>query len=257
MTDVEWCKSFMDRYGKHKNKPIDCVDYKHRYEELKEWGRDTFPESGHFTKAWLHKCTEKIDRLWYEGRLLSSVKKIYGEIEYKSHIKEKKVAGYVMPWPHKMEIAMNSELTKQLFSRGEKGYHAGGRVCSTRFDCLLFVLLHETLHVLLAVADRLGLHKEVLYHGKVFRHLRYNLFWQTDSQHGLIPGFEQVHSLAYTRKHLKPGVDIQFFMPHDEKWLEGRVLKVHSKNVKIELDNGSKLMVHAGLLRLKNFKSLI
>lgn len=255
MDDVQWCKSFMDRYAKHKNKPIDCVDYKQRYEELKEWGRDTFPASGHFTKEWLNTCVTKIDRLWYEDRLLEVVKDLYGRIEYKAHIKEKKVAGYVIPWPDRMEIAMNSELTKQLFTRGERGYHAGGRVCSTRFDCLLYVLLHETLHVLLAVADRLGLHKEVLYHGKVFRHLRYNLFWQTDSQHGLIPGFEQVHSLVYTRKHLKPGVEIQFFLPHEEKWINGVVLKVHSKNVKVKLKDGSKMMVHAGLLRLKYFKA--
>ena len=253
-----------------------------KFATLKHFAEVSFPIDGKFPLTWLSAVLVKIDELWYHNLMLPLLTKTYGGLElqvdekekilcksrnkwecqsssqkqYKNSTEDPRVAGYVLETVDgsKITLYMNRHLFANLFKKQEFGYHSGGLLCKERLVCFLHVLLHETVHLILTMLDRIGFRTDVRDHGKDFNKIIRNLFEQTDSQHGLIDGYEQYHDLQTIRKNIKVGDKIDIFV--NGQWVPGIVEKTGYKWVNVKCKASSSLhkitfyRVHAGLVRL-------
>lgn len=238
-----WCLSML-------HKKLKKHQIQERFDELESFARGSFPETGCFNMNWLRQVIEKIDELWYEGKMLPDLYRVYGGLHLYVDSPEERVAGYVMETADGKSISlhMNRDLFASLFKKQERGYHSGGLLCEDRLVCLLHVILHESVHLILTACDRQGFRPDIRDHGKEFNKIVKNLFGQTDPQHGLIPGYEQFHDLNTIRNSLKPGTKVEVFL--DGGWYPCMVRKKGYKWVEVETRPEVSYTVHAGLLRL-------
>lgn len=238
-----WCRALLTR----RFRPSDIQA---KFHTLAQQARASFPASGCFSLEWLSEVLVQIDKLWYDGLLLPGVYQAYGAMDLYLDNSETRVAGYVKETGDKKKLSlhMNRELFATLFQSQEQGYHSGGLLCRDRMVCALNVILHETVHLALTLCDKLGHRPDVRDHGKEFNRMVKNMFGHTDSQHGLIPGYEQRHDLQTIRQRLKAGMRVEVFV--DGRWQPCRVARKGYKWTHVVTDTAQKLTVHAGLLRL-------
>lgn len=190
-----------------------------RFGALRRFALSSIPVSGQFTQKWLTQIIAKIDELWYDGVLLPQLSRVYRgfhiRVERRLKKQRRPVAGFVEESRdgQTISLCMNAALFESLFQAREHGYHSGGLLCTNRLDCFLHVLTHETLHLLLTLADRLTGRDEHDddHHGDTFMRVVHNLFGQTHPQHGLLEGFNQYDDLATLRRRLKPGLRVELF----------------------------------------------
>ena len=257
-----WCKEILI-------KKLSPIQRQRKFSTLEKFARASFPVNGCFSLEWLAHIVEKIDELYYQGRMLPQVYEIYGGLRLHVDSPEQEVAGYVLESADckNLSLHMNRDLFASLFQKEERGYHSGGLLCEDRLVCFLHVVLHETVHIILVACENQGHIRNIRDHGKEFKRITRHLFGQTDPQHGLIPGYEQFHDLETIRKNIRPGTHVQVYLgrtggPEDEhtnpsvsryKWVDARVVKKGRKWVKVKLLEQGKpvfITVHAGLLRL-------
>ncbi len=227
-------------------------DVQRKLHQLDQWIEKTMPDTGCWNIDWLGELVRKIDDLWYEGQLLKHLEDSYGGLRLELDVESKSVAGYVVETADRKRISlhMNRDLFVELFQKRDVAYHSGGNICRTRASCFLGVLLHETMHLLVTLADKHGVQKEKSEHDQQFKAMIRNWFGQQETLHGLIPGYHAKQDIATIRKALKPGLSVEVF--HDGTWHPAVVTQKGRVWHSIRLRNGSRMEVHTGLIRLKD-----
>jgi len=244
----KWCLSFLHK--KLSKKKIDA-----KLQELYDWSRETFPDDGCFTFQWLDQLIRKIDHLWFEDRLIQEVTDTYGGLMLRMDIDEDRIAGFVMESKDRKKVFLhlNRNLFHTLFLAKDSKpvkYHSGGLLCEDRFLCLLHVLLHEIVHLLLTVCDKRGWRDDSDHHGEEFKQIIYNMYRQTDAQHGLIPGMHQYHDLVTIKKRIKTGTRVFIFT--SDQWIPAKVLALGDDWVQCHnLKTQKQFKVHPGLIRFE------
>lgn len=208
--------------------------------------REKFPENGKFTLVWLAKTLEKIDELFYCGQLLRFICDTFGSLRISETVDEERTAGYVVINDEdELELCLNQELFMDLFQDSNKSYHAGGLLCSSMYECLTQVLLHECVHLALTLFERWQMYDDPRDHGKVFMGIVRNMLGHCDSQHGLVPDLVHTESLCETRKHLKVGDKVQVFFKM--KYVPAIIFSIQKKFVEVNI-SGDIYRVHFGLI---------
>ena len=236
---------------------LSVAEVNRRFETLKKFSKMNFPKDGCFAIEWLSTVVKRIDELWYDAALLPQLTAAYGGLrlsmeEEKSSRSNERVAGYVTESGNRKHITlhMNRNLFATLFNsirNPKSGFHSGGLLCKERLVCFLHVLLHETVHLVLTLLEKVGFRKDIRDHGKDFNEIVLNLFGQTDSQHGLIRGYEQFDDLNTLKKTIHKGSKVEIFV--NEKWLPGVVEKKGYKWLMVRTEDKKRLKLHVGLLR--------
>lgn len=224
-----------------------------KFNTLKQYAQSCYPDHGDFPLKWLGDVISKIDELWYGQLLVKALTDVYGGLQLGVDEKEERVAGYVLEAHDgsSITLSMNKTLFIQLFqSQRDGGYHSGGLLCKERLVCFLHVLLHETVHLVLTMYDRIGFRVDIRDHGKDFNVIIKNLFGQTDSKHGLIPGYQQYHDLETIQKLVQQGSKVEVFV--DGQWKKGIVEKKGYKWLNVKCNEKDMYRVHTGLIRIKN-----
>lgn len=242
-------------------RPLPSEVIQARFRQLHSYAQETlvFPQDGCFSMTWLKKIIHQADQLWFQNVLLKLVVEAFGGLELRFEEPEQhNVAGYVYEDPErqKLSLYMNRDLFHRLFENRSKksSYHAGGRVCQDRLSCFLQVLLHELLHVVLTLMQHHGMRVDVQEHGKDFNKLVRNQFDHIESQHGLLPGFEQVLDIHQIRQCIADGDVVEVFL--DQKWHQALVLKKGLRYVSVRLAYDKRqFKLNMGLVR--PFSSLI
>lgn len=224
-----------------------------RFSALKSQAEAGWNPQGQFTAAWLRRTVKHIDELWYEGRMLVALRSAYKRVDIGLGLKNRddRIAGYVQECNGDDEISlhMNQKLFSELeFGQGPYGYHSGGLLCKERLVCFLHVLLHETVHLLFCMLEKLRMCPKMRDHGSYFNRVVLNLFGQTDSQHGLLPGYQQTSDLQTLRRCVLPGSQVEYFSRG--KWTQGTVIRRGSKWVYVRDTSGAEIKAHIGLIRL-------
>ena len=211
------------------------------------------PADGKFTITWLRQLIKKIDELWYEGKLLSTIRHEYGkDLVLSLDVGDDSVAGYVKPDAGELRLHMNLDLFHKLFhEKASASYHAGGLVCTTRFNCFLHIVLHESVHIFLALCEKMGQHRDINDHGRDFYRAIRQWFGQQEHRHGLIDGFNPTQDIATIKAKAQVGEVVEMFL--DGSWVPGRVVTRGRKYVHVrECDkDGTVHRVHFGILRVK------
>jgi len=246
---MHWCVSILDR-------KLTDAEIRQRIETLTQWAKKTLPKDGNFNLAWLGQLMRRIDDLWYDGKLLAALTQHYNGLVLRAYVDVETVAGYVKENKNgtKIYLHMNRALFTELFAKKSKvAYHAGGLLCEDLFTCFLHVLLHESVHLLLMLCDKLGERKEINHHGQDFNRAIRNWFGHQEQQHGLIPGFHQTHDMDTIKKYAQPGALVDIF--DNGHWIPARVVKRSRKHVEAKeccKSRGSRTLdVHLGLVRVR------
>jgi hypothetical protein len=255
-------KSVRIKRNKTKNVQVDrfCASILHasadskphiqrKFQELRTFAKRTFPKKGNFKLEWLKKILLKIDAIWYHDQLFRVISKLYGSMELSLDVDERKIAGYVLEEGESIGFHINRPLFMSLFPSSDTGYHVGGLVCKDQLECLLHVVLHETVHVALTICEKWKVQEDIEHHGETFLKIIRNMFGHTDSQHGLVLGLSHDLTLQEIRTRLKVGQNVQFFI--NDHWETGRVVKMSTKEIAVRQDL-TKIVhaVHPGLIRL-------
>lgn len=237
-----WCDMVMNQRVSE-----DVVN--NRIRQLRNWGARTWPKDGCFDYDWLEKLVRKIDKMWFENKLMFFSTYVYGGLNIHLDVDEKNVAGYVVESTSGKDVHlhMNRRLFRNLFQLEEHGYHSGGVLCKDTYVCMLYVVLHELLHLALTICDRLGFHDDTDHHGPHFQVLLKSMYGQTDVQHGLIPGLEQYHDLDHIKSRMVKGTVVDVFIKG--KWKCGEVHGPDQSFVKVRCEKRMHT-VHPGLIRL-------
>lgn len=236
-----WCKGIV----KQKLSP---TVIKKKLDELISSSRKEFPSNACFSHEWLVDVLIKIDELWYKNQLFKNLQNNYTHLEiYFDTIDNEQDAAYIHDKKSTISIHINRNLFNSLFENNERGYHSGGLLCNDRLICFLHVLLHETVHILLTLCEKIGIADDKHIHGKKFQNLVKNFFGQTDTQHGLIRGYDQTHDLNDIHEYCKNHTKIDIFL--NEKWHSGSVIKKQGKMYHVKVNNDI-FKTHAGLLRI-------
>lgn len=234
------------------NKKLSDKEIKYKFESLYNYASKCFSQNSHYAFDWFQDVVHKIDQLWYSNLLLVNLKNAYTVglvLEIDEKHEDQRVAGFVREVGSKIVLSMNKYLFQALFHSNENGYHSGGVLCKNAMICFLHVLLHETVHLILTMYDKLGLRKDHRDHGKEFNRFIKNLFGQTDSQHGLIDGYEQYDDLDTIKKQVKKNMPVEIFV--NGHWVKAVVLKKGYKWVYAKVDD-DEYRIHIGLVRLIN-----
>ncbi len=238
-----WCLNVLDQ-------KLSKAQVDEKLERLRAFAERKYPTNGRFRMSWFANVVREIDRLWYNRRLLKELTQAYGGLHLFVDVDEPAVAGYVLESDDRTSIAlhMNRSLFERLFTKRERGYHSGGLLCTDRLDCMLHVLLHETVHLVLTLCEKLDLRPDVREHSKAFNRTVRSLFGQTDPQHGLIPGYDQSHSLEQLKRCVKADKRVEIFFKG--KWIPGSVRSVSRRKwVEVECAGRKFYTVHIGLIR--------
>lgn len=226
-----------------------------RFRRLHAYAQETlvFPEDGCFSMEWFRAIIAHADELWFQHVLIKLVNEVFGGLELRfQEPEEANIAGFVYEdiARRKLSLYMNRDLFHRLFENRAKksSYHAGGRVCQDRLSCFLQVLLHELLHVVLTVMQHYGMRVDVQEHGKDFNQLVRNQFDHIESQHGLLPGFDQVLDIHQIRKRIAQGDVVDVFL--NQAWHQALVLKKGTRYVTVRLAYDKKhFKLNMGLVR--------
>jgi hypothetical protein len=196
------------------------------------------------------KILQKIDAIAYDGEVFQNIFKAFSKVVTTTDIKDGDIGAFIAYSLGKKKkddilvIAINKNTFLNLFkSNDRKGYHAGGKLCKTKLECLVNILCHESIHLIIDLCD-------VFHKKKLIK----NYWKQTTDTHSLIPGLEHNIDLPQLKKKLKPGKCVTFI--HDEKpelpqYLDGIVKEIHPDRVIIERNDGL-YEVFFGKFRLKN-----
>lgn len=223
------------------------VDTKAKYQEFEQSARLDFPEHGKFTMRWLAKTLKKIDEIYYENQLLPYISKLYGTLRISPMVDERVTAAFVVENDSDgLDLCLNQQLFIDLFNTPKRSYHAGGLVCSSIFDCLSHVLLHECIHLALTVCEKLGLFDDSKHHGATFMKIAKRMLSQCDSLHGLVPGLIHEESLCSIRKNLYKGQPVFVFFKC--RFVPAIVANFGRTKVEVEID-GTLYVVHIGLVK--------
>lgn len=242
---MSWCLALLDK--KFNKKTIN-----QKFTALEKFARKSYPKDACISLEWLGKVVRKIDKLWYDDKLTKSLQATYGGLNLQIDVKDPRVAGYVLETDQGRAIGLhiNRDLFASLFSSSAPGagYHSGGLLCKDTLICFLHVLLHETVHLVLTLCDRIGLRRDVRHHGKVFNQIIKNLFGQTDSQHGLLKGYNQYHSLDDLHRLVKVDSAVEVWI--HGVWKAGKVEKKGTKFAVVNCGRNTRYKVNMGLLRI-------
>jgi hypothetical protein len=239
-----WCSNIIQT-KQHTKKRI-----KNNFKNLEDFARKEFPKNGKFSLVWVKNVLLKIDELYYNNELFAKITKVYGGIKIEQHVSEEEIAGYILETDDGgITICMNRNLFMGLFSmsKNDSGYHSGGLLCTDRLVCLLHVLVHETVHIVLTLCEKLGKYGGEEEHGKDFMRITKHLFGHTHAKHGLIPGINHKHSLQTIEKNIKVGQHVKIFVKG--KRMKGVILKKAKNHVEVQTRHAI-YSVEAGLINI-------
>lgn len=217
------------------------------------------------------KIFKKIDKVVYDGEIFSHIFEAFDQVLFRSDIKDQDIGAFIAYKSSKVTdekdtlvIAVNPKTFTNLFKKNDrKGYHAGGRLCTNRVECLVNILCHESVHLVLDICDRLVQKKKIKKdfkldadkyegHGPVFNSMVKKYWSQHDDTHALIPGLSHDYDLLEMKKRTKKDSEVTFHFdenPKKTKFLNGKVKKVFKDRVIIESD-GHLYEVYDGKYRL-------
>lgn len=202
---------------------------------------------------WVSKILSKIDDIWYNGQLLTKIKQEYGKLYIRLVVKEKQISGYVLMTHNntKMGLYLNKKLFDSLFNKEETkaiGYHVGGLLCKDSLKCLLHVILHETIHMVLTVCEKMGKYKDTNHHGDDFQRITRYLFGHTNAKHGLILGLDHMFDLETIKKSIRIDDIVKIWIKN--KWLPGKVIKINDKKAIVQINKEDVYSVDMGLVKI-------
>jgi hypothetical protein len=217
-----------------------------RFNQLEEFAQKKFPETSCFRSSFLESIVHKIDEIWYDGYLGKHTDSLWGGLQFSHKVpKHINIAGFVKVSEMEIVFTINRDVFYHLFRKGEKGYHAGGLVCSSRLRCFLNVVAHETVHVYLAIKKRLGDIVDTDHHGEMFQTICRNIFGQLDYRHGLIPGLEHTENIEKLRKKLKIGKKVELYL--DNEFHHGKITNIKDNDITVE-NSKWEYKIHPGLI---------
>lgn len=178
-----------------------------------------------------------IDKLWYDNRLGRECQRKGWRFVFNRLPISEQDAGEVRLVGKDLHLVVNLEKFRKI-----KGavYQMGGLPCSSR-DCLLHLLLHESLHVAL-------LHEDPG-HGPLFKTLSKQMFGHHHHQHGLFPEFPNPHSIPRLLK-LGPGEIVDMYLP-GEGTVQGKIVARKGEDAIVRTQLGL-FRSFVGLLRPTN-----
>lgn len=198
----------------------------------------------------IRTMVHNIDKIWFQGHLIPGLIKGYGAVHYKIDNSNSAIAAYVLEYKNKIELCFNQKLFCATFKRGEKGFHAGGLLCRSRYECFMHILLHEVCHLALSLCDRWRYWSDHDPHGPMFEKIVHNFYGHTDANHGIIPGFSQTLPLNQIKQVTKVGQKVRVFTVDkngNHQWLGGKIKKKMEKEAVVVM-NGDEYMVNYGLI---------
>lgn len=125
--------------------------------------------------------------------------------------------------PDTMIFLVNQHIFSRLFQKQEQAYQSGGLLCVDQIDCLLNVLVHETVHVYFTILEERGLYDDSDFHGPHFQEFNKRLFGQTHVQHGLLPGLDHPHDYETVKSLLRRGEKLKVYQTQTQSWVIGEV----------------------------------
>jgi len=250
----EWCLEYL-------HTKLSPCEIKRRVSLLRTNAEKGFPESGCFELEWVGDCVREIDRLWYKSRLLPALTKRYGGLLIKYHRPKKGgsdegIAAYVEETHRgrRINLFVNQHMAGVLFAKGQRGYQSGGLLCKDKLQCFLYVLLHESLHLVLTLCERCGLRNDEDFHGPEFQAAVHNLFGQTDVRNGMLADMEHHHDLETTRREIARTPRQRVLLFTTDGWVPARTVGLTPDGRMARVVNpggdGTVVEVHPGLLKL-------
>lgn len=204
---------------------------------------------------WVHKILAKIDKLWYGNKLMKKVIQEYKKLHIELFIAEEEVSGYVLEVDRKtLGLYLNKDLFDSLFrdeKRKVEGYHVGGLLFKNSLSCLLHVILHETVHIVLTVCEKMGKYVDKNHHGEDFQRITKHLFGHTNSKHGLILGLDHMFDLDTIIKSIQVGDNIKIWI--SKRWVKGKVKLIKNQTALVEVKINKKkeqYSVDMGLIKI-------
>lgn len=204
------------------------------------------------------KMLVDVDKMWYQGRLLKGMRKVYSSFILSTHDSSGSnagVAGFVVVHEDdSIELSFNEPLFAGIFGKKEKGYHAGGLLCTSRFDCFMHIMLHESVHLALSLCETLDYWDDADPHSPKFQFICKNFFNQTDHNHGIMIGFNQTMPLNKIKATVKPGQKVRVFTIRPDgttQFVDGSIVSVHPSGALVKMNNVKKMM-HYGLICATN-----
>lgn len=189
---VEWAKRYLDEL--YKTDADTRSMYRTRLRE--KFAHDDTCRTGCFETRWLGNVVAELDRMYFDGYLLYYLTQLRGGLRigpranmgtsigfvFSPSESDKKIDRYIT-------LEMNAEIIAAIFQGTEPAYQAGGFTCTTRFECFLYCLEHEFIHVFMWLCVDLGLRNDDAdHHDTQFTSMLRRMFAHTSRMHGITPG---------------------------------------------------------------------
>jgi hypothetical protein len=189
-----------------------------------------------------------IDKIYFQSNISKALKKNKSKIEFKSSNKLTKTAGYCKCnskldyngniKSSKYEIVISKKIVENLFKNKKiKNLKINGLHCKNRLECYINLYQHEITHLLVSIfcpkeGEGMGGHT------RMFKALVYALFGHTKYKHWLLEGdsIKMEEEELFKRTNIEIG-DIIITKKVKNKSLEGRVIKLGPKNIRVEMKN--------------------
>lgn len=230
--------------------------------KLRTWSLRTGQQQCPVEDKWLRRLVMQIDKLFFDNQLLAMCRQAFGRVLFKTPTVEDSFPGGLVE-PHESYISF--QIPKQLVSRlifpPQQGFYVAGQLCQSPFECLIPVVLHETIHLFLlswsvirsvmkASSSQKDRHRNrnqsgpdpgtVIAHDGVFRTLARHWFGQTDYQHGLFNQLPKTQTFQQHRKSFKVGQSVEYNSPtHPDQWHKAKLIKLGYRHAQLKLQSPS------------------
>jgi hypothetical protein len=211
-------------------------------------------KGGRINLQLLWKMLADVDKMWFSGKLIPGLSDTYANVELAVHDNSdgnRGIAGFVLLHRNgTIEMSFNEPLFAGIFKKNEYGYHAGGMLCRSRFDCFMHIMLHETVHLALSLCETLGYWNDSDPHSARFQEICASFFGHTNHNHGILIGFNQTLPLAKIKDNVKVNQKVRVFVTEDDgtrKFKDAVILRKGKQRAEVLLA-GKKMAVHYGLI---------
>ena len=177
------------------------------------------------------------DDTYYDGNISLTLSQIKKSLIIRYDNSRAGKAGHCGLKKDHYDFFMNFRILEALFSDGRKYHQVGGLKCHDKFDCILYVFLHEMTHLVFQIV---GVKPEFsssrskclrVGHSKSFKDLVRNAFGQTEITHA----FTAQEGAGASRNDFKLGQKVQF---EGKEWT---IVKLNLKRARLQL--GDRIMI--------------
>lgn len=252
-----WAKRWVQKSFTHQ-------EWLAKKEELRTWSLEHGVKGCQVNQVWLVGLLKEIDRVFYEKHLLAMCRKAFKEVRLSTPLtSESMVGGLVVPTDQFILFQIPLDLVSRLSFPENKtsGYYVAGQLCQSAFECLLPVILHETIHLFLLswamiqeLSHQIKKKKKVYPGGRVphdgmFKRLAKQWFHQTDYRHGLFDHLPQTMSFEDHKSQLGPEDEVEYSPAGTSKWCPGTMISVGRWYARVQLPNGDQIKTHIGRVK--------